>query len=226
MNLNCIIVDDELTPRKILKQYIDDVSGLNLIGEFWNPIEAIGFIDSNKIDIVFLDIEMPRISGMDFAKILNGRYNIIFTTAHREFALEGFDLNAVDYLLKPFSFQRFIQAVSRCVSNGSALSDNSSHIFLKANKKMIRIDFDKLLYIEGMSNYIKINLLESSLTIYEKLSVIIDKLPQDKFTRIHNSFIINLSKIESYTKEFVIINNKHIPVSKTYRNTFLQCVEN
>lgn len=226
MMFNCIIIDDELTPRNILKQYIGDVPNLNLIGEFWNPIDAVKFIDTNAIDIIFLDIEMPKISGLDFVKILNEKHNIIFTTAHREFALEGFELNAVDYLLKPFSLQRFIQAVRKCTTKMSEVNGISSDsIFLKSNKEMVRINFNELNYIEGMSNYIKLNLAKSRLTVYEKLSVIIEKLPADKFIRVHNSYIINLTKIKSYTKEYVIIGNKHIPISKTYRNRFLKYLE-
>jgi len=225
MMFNCIVIDDELTPRNILKQYIGDIPNLNLIGEFWNPIDAIKFIDTNAIDIIFLDIEMPKISGLDLVKILNEKHNIIFTTAHREFALEGFELNAIDYLLKPFSFQRFVQAVRKCTSKLSDANGISSDcMFLKSNKEMVRINFDELTYIEGMSNYIKLNLLKTSLTVYEKLSGIIEKLPSDKFIRIHNSYIVNLSKIESYTKEYVIIKNKHLPISKSYREDFLECI--
>lgn len=226
MTLDCIIVDDEKTPRNILKQYIEKTSYLNFKKEFWNPIEAIQFIDQYPIDLIFLDIEMPRLSGLDFARILKKKHQIIFTTAHREFALEGFELNAKDYLLKPFSFQRFLEAVEKCMPIITAAKNIQEFIFVKVNKKNVRVNFNELLYIEGMSNYIKLHLIKTTLVAYEKLSVIIEQLPSYQFLRVHNSYIANLSKVESFTKEFLIINNKHIPISKTYRAAFLKQIEN
>ncbi|GAB4511315.1 MAG: LytTR family DNA-binding domain-containing protein [Allomuricauda sp.] len=226
MNTRCIIVDDEQTPRKILRQYINNTPNLELMKDFWNPIEAIQYVDKNQVEIIFLDIEMPRLKGLDFARIIKNDHHIIFTTAHREFAVEGFELNAADYLLKPFSYSRFLQALDKC--NKSIVKENATKIeaiFLKVDKKKVRVNFDELLYIQGMGNYIKLFLSGSNLVVYEKLSSIIEKLPSNRFKRVHNSFIANLTKIQSYTKDYIIINKTHIPVSKTYRDDFLKQIE-
>ena len=219
---NCIILDDEQTARNILKTYISDVSFLRLSSEFKNALDALEFIKHNKIDIIFLDIEMPKLSGLNFAKIIDSDAEIIFTTAHREFALDGFELNAIDYLLKPFSFDRFLKAVqktSKTISNYSTKAND--HIYLKVNKQMVKVHFEALLYVEGLSNYIKIYLDNGSLVVYEKLSSLIDSLPSEIFMRVHKSYIINTSKIELYTNEYVEIDNKHIPISNTYRQTLI-----
>lgn len=215
----CIIVDDELTARNILRTYIADVTFLKLVGEFKNAIEALEFTQNNHVDLLFLDIEMPKLSGLNFAKIINPNPKIIFTTAHREFALEGFELSAVDYLLKPFSFDRFLKAVQKTLLTPKIVHDAKTvnHIFIKVNKQMVKVNFDNLLYVEGLSNYIKIHTEKNTFVVYDKLSAIIKNLPSNLFMRVHKSHIINTSKISLYTNEFVEINSVHIPVSTTYR---------
>jgi len=227
MTKNCIIVDDEQTARNILKAYISDVSFLKLINEFKNALEALEFIKHNNIDIIFIDIEMPKLSGLNFVKIIDSNAQIIFTTAHREFALDGFELNAIDYLLKPFSFDRFLKAVQKTIPKTTLnmpLSNSiktSDHIYVKVNKQMIKVYFKTLLYIEGLSNYVKLYTNNGSLVVYDKLSSLIDDLPSNEFMRVHKSYIINTSKIELYTNEYVEIDNKHIPVSNTYRKALI-----
>ncbi|WP_452224608.1 LytR/AlgR family response regulator transcription factor [Lacinutrix chionoecetis] len=223
----CIIIDDEQTARQIIKKYVSDISYLNLIGEFKNAIDALEFIQKETVDVIFLDIEMPKLSGIALAKILNNQTKVIFTTAHREFAVEGFELDAVDYLLKPFSFNRFLKATQRVIKNPitTITSVTNTFIYVKVNKLMVKINYAELQYIEGLSNYIKIHTSKSSYVVYEKMSDIINQLPGDQFMRIHKSYIINLKKVNAYTKEYVEIAKKHIPVSSTYRNMFMNSIK-
>lgn len=223
MKYSCIIVDDEQTARNILKKYIQDVPSLKLESEFKNSIDALEYIQSHNINLIFLDIEMPKLSGISLAKIIESKTKVIFTTAHREFALEGFELNVVDYLLKPFSFDRFLKAVQKVMQRESQKVDNSTNdfIYVKVDKKMIKINFSELLYIEGLSNYIKIHTKSNTYVVYDKLSTLTTTLPSLTFMRIHKSFIVNLKKIKLYTREYVEIVNKHIPISSTYRAILL-----
>ena len=219
MKYNCIIVDDEQTARNILKKYIQDVPSLKLENEFKNAIDALEYIQNHNIDLIFLDIEMPKLSGISLAKIIENKTKVIFTTAHREFALEGYELNVVDYLLKPFSFDRFLKAVQRVVKRETQNTETliNDFIYVKVNKKMMKINFSELLYIEGLSNYIKIHTKNETLVVYDKLSVLANRLSSNSFMRIHKSYIINLKKVKLYTREYVEISNKHIPISSTYR---------
>ncbi len=224
MKFRCIIVDDEQTARNILKKYICDVSNLELIAEFKNALEVLDYLQNNPVDLIFLDIEMPKLSGLNLAKIIENRVKIVFTTAHREFALEGFELSAVDYLLKPFSFDRFLKAIHKITPQFSNIIGSPAavdHIFIKSDKKMVKINFSELLYIEGLSNYVKIHTIEDTLVVYEKMSDLILRLPSQSFMRIHKSYIVNTEKIKTYTKEYVEIKKMHIPISLTYKNTLL-----
>jgi len=220
---DCIIVDDELAARNILKKYISNVPFLHLSGEFKNAMEAFSFLQKNKVDLLFLDIEMPQLSGIHFAKIIGSDANIIFTTAHREFAVEGFELNAIDYLLKPFSFNRFLAAIKKCVkndtSNTSSLLDK--YMYIRTNKKMVKVKYADLLFIEGMGNYIKVHLSNRTLITYEKMSAILEALPENEFVRIHKSYIVNVSRIETFTREYVEIGKRHLRIGGTFRNNFL-----
>jgi len=228
MTQTCIIVDDEKTARNIIKNYIEDTSFLELKGEFKNALEALEYLRDNTVDLLFLDIEMPKLSGLNFASLLDTKIKIIFTTAHREFALEGFELNAVDYLLKPFSFDRFLKAVQKTIviHHSSEKSPALDHIFVKVNKQMQKINYDTLLYIEGLSNYVKIHTHTETLVVYDKLSNLTKNLPSNQFMRVHKSYIINTTKIKLYTKEFVEIENTHIPISSTYRSKLLAFLNN
>ena len=223
MATSCIIVDDEVTARNILKKYIGNISSLNLVAEFKNAIDALDFIQNHDVDIVFLDIEMPKLSGINLARIIEEKTKIIFTTAHREFALEGFELSAVDYLLKPISFDRFYKATKKITPQHPVIENSvvNNFIYVKANKRMIKVDFTELLYIEGLSNYIKIFTTTGTLVVYDKMSSILSRLPKTSFMRIHKSYIVNINLIEVYTREYVEIKNKHLPISDTYRHEIL-----
>ena len=220
---HCIIVDDEQTARNILKRYINDIPFLQLEGAFKNAIDALAFINTQAIDLVFLDIEMPKLSGINLAKILENKTKVIFTTAHREFAIDGFELNAVDYLLKPISFERFLKAADR-VTQSKKPEENTlanDYIYVKVNKQMIKISFAGLLYIEGLNNYVKLHTEDETYVVYEKMSTLIKTLPSGYFRRIHKSYIINTQKIKLYTREYVELANRQLPIGPTYRTELL-----
>lgn len=219
--LQCVIVDDEPIAREIIASYIAKIPNLELIKNCKNASETIIFMQENTADIYFLDINMPEISGLSLAKIINNNAHIFFTTAHREFALEGFDLNVVDYLLKPISFDRFLLAIQK-INQPNSLVINNGFMFVRADRKMVKIDFDKILFVESLSDYVKIITLKESIITRETISSLEEKLDSKNFLRIHRSYIVSLSKINSYTNEYVEIHNKALPISRTYKESVLQ----
>lgn len=219
MILKCIVVDDEKRARNILKSYIDDVEYLEFVKDFKNAIEAINFSNSNSVHVVFLDINMPKLSGIKAAKMF-GSAEIIFTTAHREFALEGFELNVTDYLLKPIPFERFLNAVQRIPrlsKDNRTIELHKNYIDVKVGKLMTRIGYHDLLFAEGLGNYLKIITTKETLVSYKKLSELEELLPK-QFVRVHKSYIINFDKISSYTKDYISIGKKHIPIGIKYKS--------
>ena len=230
--IRCIIVDDERVALDILENHLSKIDRIEIIGRCKNATEAFNMINSNKFDLIFLDINMPGISGISFAKSINRNIKIIFTTAYREYAIEGFDLHAVDYLLKPISFHRLLDAVNNFQelhfkekAESSQNEKNADFIFVKIDRKMHKIDFSKILWIESLSDYLKIETSEGTKVTRETISSIETKLPDSEFLRIHRSFIISINKIESYSNEEVIIANKSLPVSRTYKENVLKSLQ-
>jgi DNA-binding LytR/AlgR family response regulator len=219
--LKCVVVDDEPMAREILQTYIAKTPNLELIASCKNASEAILFLQEHAVDVFFLDINMPEISGLSFAKIIDQKAQIIFTTAYREYAIDGFNLNVVDYLLKPISFDRFLQAVQK-VLQLEITENNADFMFVRSDRKMVKIDFNSVLYIESLSDYVKIFTSERTIVIRETISSLEEKLPSKKFIRIHRSFIISFQNITSYTNEFIEINNKALPISRSYKESVLQ----
>ena len=219
--LKCVIVDDEPMAREIIASYIDKSPNLELLESCKNASEAIVFMQDYKADLFFLDINMPEINGLSLAKIINSKGQIIFTTAYRDYAVDGFNLNVVDYLLKPISFDRFLEAVQK-VSTPEIIKNDNDFMFVRADRKMVKIDFNSILYIESLSDYVKIFTTEKTIVIRETISSLQEKLPAKKFIRIHRSFIISLKKIDSYTNEFIEINQKALPISRSYKESVLQ----
>ncbi|WP_435264133.1 LytR/AlgR family response regulator transcription factor [Tenacibaculum sp. nBUS_03] len=231
-NIDCIIVDDEPMAREILTTYISKIPNLNLIKNCSCAIEALEVINSENIDLIFLDINMPEISGLSLAKSTHKKTKIIFTTAYREYAADGFDLQAIDYLLKPIAFDRFLQAINKYLeipapaaldnlTTENKLSTNNNFIFVRVDRKMLKINFDAILYIESLSDYIKIHTLKKTIVTRETITNIQTKLPTTSFLRIHRSFIISISSINSYTNEYIEINKKTIPISRSYKEEVL-----
>ena len=227
-NLRCVIVDDEPIAREILISFVEKTPNLELIKSCKNATEAIDVLQKETIDLFFLDINMPEITGLSLAKIINKKSKIIFTTAYRDYAADGFNLNVVDYLLKPIAFDRFLQAVQKVfelntvIKTSEEKENNSDFMFVRADRKMIKITFDAILYIESLGDYLKIFTKESSIITRETMGNLEAKLPVKKFIRTHRSFIISLSKITSYTNEFIEVKNKAIPMSRSYKESVLQ----
>ena len=229
--ISCVIVDDEPMARVVLASFVDKIPNLELVKSCKNAMEAFEVVNQQKIDIFFLDINMPDISGLSLAKTINQKSKIIFTTAYREYAVDGFNLQAVDYLLKPIPFDRFLQAINRYfegvyfIKNEIKTEESTlknDFIFVRSERKMVKINFDEILYIESLSDYIKIYLADKISTTRETISNIETKLPTNNFLRIHRSYIVNLKKVVSYTNEFVEIGKKAIPISRTYKENVLK----
>ncbi len=228
--IKCIIVDDEPIARDILENHLNKINSIETIASCKNAIEAFGILNNNKVDLIFLDINMPEISGLSFAKNISKDIKIIFTTAYREYAVEGFDLQAVDYLLKPISFERLQRAINKYKGDSNLIYnqkpkditiEKNEFIFVRSERKMIKISFDMIKYIESFSDYLKIYLQDRTIITRETITSIEAKLPKNDFLRIHRSFIISLSAIESYTNEFIEIENKALPISRSYKKNVL-----
>jgi len=231
--ISCIIVDDEAIAREVIATHLSKINTIKIVAQCKNAIEAFNYISNNKIDLVFLDINMSEISGIAFAKSINKNIKVIFTTAYRDYAVEGFDLQAVDYLLKPIAFERLLKAVNRyfeVVSQSDVTkivtTETNDFIFVRSNRRMLKVDFDSIVFIESYSDYIKIHLPKSVIVTRETISSIEAKLPKKQFLRIHRSYIICVSKIQSFTNEQIIINNVTLTISRTYKKEVLYQLEN
>ena len=233
-NIQCIIVDDEPVAREILENHLNKIEAVTVVATCKNAIEAFNQLNSNTIDLIFLDINMPEISGLSFAKSINTNIKVIFTTAYREYAVDGFNLQAVDYLLKPISFERLLQAVNKYLGekpfeaiekSAEIVQEKSDFIFVRADRKMIKINFSEINYIESLSDYIKIHLADETIVTRETISAIEAKLPSKSFIRIHRSYIIALKHITSFTNEEITINNITLTISRSYKKDVLQILE-
>jgi DNA-binding LytR/AlgR family response regulator len=232
--IRCIIVDDEPVAREILENHLSKIEAIDVLATCKSAIEAFNAVSTQKIDLIFLDINMPEISGLSFAKSINKNIKIIFTTAYREYAVDGFDLQAVDYLLKPISFERLLQAVNKYLNETTPVltaepveivSEKSESIFVRSDRKMIKINFAEILFIESLADYIKIHLKGSNVVTRETISSIEAKLPQQDFIRVHRSYVVALNSITSFTSELVEIDKKQIPISRSYKETVLRRLE-
>ena len=225
--ITCLAVDDEPPALDVLKKYISGVQALELVATCSDAIEALNFIRKRSVDLIFLDIQMPQILGTDFLRTLKNPPKIIFTTAFRKFAIEGFELDAVDYLLKPISFERFLKAVNKVMDvsfNGTFSLEqdipvkNDHHIYFRSDRKMIKVLLSDIIYIESLKDYIKVVGISGSVITKQSISSIEETLPKDMFLRIHRSFIIALNKIESYSNELVWLGKTELPISRMYRH--------
>lgn len=236
MKLRCAIVDDEFLARQYLKDYISKVPFLELVGDYNSPLKVIDLIKSQKVDLLFLDIQMPDISGIDFLKTIDNAPFIILTTAYKEYALEGYELNVSDYLLKPFSFDRFLKAANKVLElaekghsipvpqeQGGAQTEPSSatlherYLIIRADRKLYKINYGDLSYIEGQKAYVTFHTKEKRITALASLKDLEDQLPSSLFIRIHKSYIVSVDHIVSLEGNMVEINDKHLPVGKSYR---------
>lgn len=241
MGINCIIIDDEPLARKGLKEYIADVDFLQLTGEFDNPVKAMDILakeepDSYRVHLLFLDIQMPKITGLDFFKTLKHAPPVIFTTAFPQYALEGFELNALDYLVKPISFERFLKAAMRAkefyevrqknIAETSTNAASAEYFFIKADNKLVKIFYDDILFAEAMQNYTVIQTTDKKYVTYLTFRSVEDYLPTDKFIKTHKSFIISASKVDSIEANDIRIGQHHIPISRNMKDEVMEKLVN
>ena len=231
--LKCIIIDDEPLAVKLLADYATKTEGIEAVAQFTNPITAIQALEEHQPDFIFLDVQMPELSGIQFAKIVKGKYPVILTTAYEQYALQGYELDVVDYLLKPISLERFQQAVLKLQERQTSPALNPSlptasaknYIFVKSGYKTIRIDLTDILYLEGLSDYVRIQTTEESILTLDTMKHLVKELPGDRFMRVHRSYIVALDKIEFIERNRIIIQEKYIPISATYQEEFWQRIK-
>lgn len=212
MSLNCIIVDDENNALDVLESYISKVDYLNLVGRCTDAGQAAEVIQATKVDVIFLDIDIPELSGIDFLRMLDPKPKVIFTTAYREHAIEAFELKAIDYLLKPFSFERFLDAVQRLIPQHPP-----AQLMVYHNRKHVNIDLESICYIQAFGNYVKVHTTTDLLVTYESITSLLSKLPPADFVQVHKSYIVNRARIKAYTSQYVTVNGKDIPIGRTFR---------
>lgn len=239
MKLNCVIVDDEPLALDVLSSYIEKIEDLQLVARLENAIEAFNILSKKQVDVLFLDIQMPKLTGLDLLRNIKNPPKVIFTTAYREYALEGYELDVVDYLLKPISFDRFLRAINKVYQNQPTpipsyhspppqtqfvSTYSESFIYLKSDKKMVKIPLNKILYIESLKDYIRVKTYDKTVTAYQRISHMESKLPDNLFMRIHRSFIVALDKIDAYSSTSVEISDTEIPIGRNYRNIVLKAL--
>ncbi|HLP93780.1 MAG TPA: LytTR family DNA-binding domain-containing protein [Saprospiraceae bacterium] len=240
--LNVLIVDDEPLALDVLETYISQMPELRLVKRCSNALEANEALKSNQIDLMFLDIQMPQLTGIDFVKTLNDPPMIVFTTAYPNYAIQGFDLNALDYLLKPISLERFMKAVNKAVeqaelanadhhqpSTAPAVNDGLDFFFVKADKKLVKVNFDDIIYIEGLKDYVIIRLMQGRVITLQTMKNLEDRLPKNLFRRIHRSFIVAMDKVMAIEGNMVEVMEKDkpklLPIGKNYRDELLELIE-
>jgi DNA-binding LytR/AlgR family response regulator len=233
--ITTIAIDDEPLALQLVAGYIEKTPGLILSGKFDNPLDAMEFISRQNVDLVFADIQMPDLNGIEFTKTVAKETKVVFTTAYEKYALEGFRLEVVDYLLKPFSYEEFLKAVQKVqrlikLEKGALnqIDANSEFLFLKSDYKIKRINFNDILYIEGLKDYVKVHVRNSSKPVLSltSLKLLESKLPETKFMRIHRSFIVNLEKIDTIERSRIVFGKVYIPVGEQYKDKFQAFIDN
>ncbi|WP_282016102.1 LytR/AlgR family response regulator transcription factor [Marinifilum flexuosum] len=223
----CLIIDDEPLAIKVIQEHLGNFSDqIECVGMYTKPIDAIPLLNKGDIDLLFLDINMPSISGIEFLKAIPNQPYVIFTTAYREFAVDAFDLNALDYLVKPISTGRFLKAINKFLSmEQTQLTKQKDIIHIKADKKNYNIPADSILYIEGVDNYIKIKTTTNSLICYESLTSMEKELPVGIFIRIHRSFIVNINQMDHYTSSYIKLDDRKFTIGRNYKEQVLNYLE-
>ncbi len=218
MKLKCIVIDDEIIARSGIEDFISKTSFLEHTSSFGAAEKALQFLENNNVDIIFLDIQMPSMNGLEFIDNLKKKNNIIFTTAHREFALDGFELNAIDYLLKPISYNRFLKAVGKLKENKESESLSfDDHIFIKTDGIITKVLLQDILYFESANDYIFVYTKKERLMTLTSLKHIVEKLPKDKFIRIHRSYLVSLTQVKKIEGNLLHIGEAKLQVSRSYR---------
>jgi DNA-binding LytR/AlgR family response regulator len=222
----CLLVDDEPPALEILRTYITGMPLLEITGECSHALAAFEFLRQHPVDLVFLDVQMPRLLGTDLLKTLSNPPKVIFTTAYRDYAVEGFELGAVDYLLKPYSFDRFLRAVHKVLdleqqnqssTKESVITQTDRFLYVRADRKMVKVMVDEILYVESLKDYVRIFLKDQQIITKQTITALEEMLPENDFVRIHRSFIVALKKIDSYNQHAVFLRKKELPVGPLYK---------
>lgn len=240
MAYSCIIIEDQLPAQRILIRYIDDVPELELAGSFTDPLAALAFLRQNAVDLLFLDIHLPKLSGMDFLKILPYKPKVILTTAFSEYALEGYEFDVVDYLLKPISFDRFLKAVSKVIypesssvpstpspTSAQQESANSNYVFVKSDRTIIKIILDSIIYIKSEDDYTRVFTEGKNYFLSYTLKYWLDVLPNQNFSRIHKSYIINIAFVEKIegNQVYITTEKRPLPIGRSFREDFMRRID-
>lgn len=232
MKIQCVIIDDEPIARDVIKEYLSKISGFNIVAEFNSPTEALLYLNENQVDLIFLDINLPEINGIEFAKSLVNPPSIIFTTAYREYAPEGFEIQAIDYLVKPISFERFLKAINHYLkvaakpsikaSTEKDLAKEDDFVFLKDSGKTHKVHLHEIRYIESDGDYLKFYTKEKKVMVRGSLVSWEKNLPEKQFIRIHNSYMVSINEIKSFTSYSVDLDGIELPISRGYRDKVMK----
>jgi DNA-binding LytR/AlgR family response regulator len=229
--IRCLIIDDEPPAREIIRRYIEQVPTLELTGECANAIQAFTLLQQQPVDLMFLDIRMPQLNGNDFLKTLKNPPKVIFTTAYPDYAVEGYELDVIDYLMKPIPFDRFLKAVNKAYQQTGVKAESpaspdekkkDSFVYFRADRKMVKVMLQDILYIESMKDYIKVFTTGGTIITKQSISSVEAMLPEKDFIRSHRSFIVSAKHIKSYTSELIEIHDTEIPIGKLFRNEVMK----
>ena len=236
MKTNCLIVDDEPLARDLIRSYINRLQNFKIIAECSDAMKALQVLRDKEVDLMFIDIQLPQITGIEFLKTLKNPPKVVITTAHHEYAIDGFELDVVDYLLKPITFERFLKSVNKYYQvtqeeiqhEYSAVETNQTEepfIYVKENKRILKVYLSEILYVEGLSEYVQIHTGKKKIITKTSLTSLEDKLPADGFIRIHKSFIVSMTKVEAFTAHSIEIPGKELPIGRSYKNTVLEALQ-
>jgi len=235
MKTKCLIVDDEPLARELIRGHVEKLENFEIVAECSDAMKALNVIREKQIDLIFMDIQMPQITGIEFLKTLKHPPKVIITTAYREYALEGIELDVVDYLIKPITFERFLKSVNKFyqmsqdeiqVLNGNSTERNAddAYIYVKENKKVVKVLLSEIKYIEGLSEYVQVYTDKKKIITKTSMSQMEEKLPAENFLRIHKSFIVSLGKIEAFTANTIEIQGKELPIGRSFKNAVLSAL--
>ena len=236
MKTKCLIVDDEPLARDLVRSHIEKLENFEIVAECGDAMKALQELRNHQVDLMFMDIQMPQITGIEFLKTLKHPPKVIITTAYREYALDGFELDVVDYLLKPITFERFLKSINKFyqiaqeelqnIAPSPAMSlTEEAFIYVKENKKVIKLHLNEILYVEGLSEYVQIYTLNKKIITKTSMINMAEKLPDEGFMRIHKSFIVSMTKIEAFTSHTIEVPGKELPIGRSYKNSVLEALQ-